>query len=436
MIEIEEERRLTEHLSRASELLRSDKLDEAEAAVGEALKLNERDLRARNLRGLVLFRAGRYEEARSVYTHLQDEYPDDAAILLNLGLVELRMGRHLEAALRLRKVVAAEPENERAQGYLGLALMRTGDLAGARDAFHKGKQSELARQVEEKMAQSEEVLAARTELRHAAREGAQLLQKEQPFAPVELETPVDEERRALGWQLRSAGERPPAPGPEGMGDAGAVPLKLEPAKTVAAFATERLLRPGALGDPFALAQGGLLVLRIDGKMPTRTYGAVASTGLLAFEPLMRRVRGHATEEPFGEGGEAMFLATGKGLMVVTPRGGQFTLLALSDDIVYVREHNVFSFDDSVSWESGRMPGTGQEVQRVVQFRGHGRVAIRTERAIYTLKVEGDAPLFVDASTLLGWIGRVVPRTLQGPDGKPTAYVEASGEGVLMLETPA
>jgi hypothetical protein len=53
----EEERRLSEHLTRASELLRADKLVEAEAAIGLALNIRGTDLRARNLRGLVLFRA-------------------------------------------------------------------------------------------------------------------------------------------------------------------------------------------------------------------------------------------------------------------------------------------------------------------------------------------------------------------------------------------
>jgi len=49
-------------------------------------------------------------------------------------------------------VVAAEPDNQRAQGYFGLALMRAGELGQARDAFHKAGQEELARQVEERMA--------------------------------------------------------------------------------------------------------------------------------------------------------------------------------------------------------------------------------------------------------------------------------------------
>jgi len=433
----EEERKLSEHLGRASELLRADKLGEAEAEIGAALSLRPEDLRARNLRGLLLFRAGRYEEARAGYLELAGKFPDDAAIRLNLGLVELRMGRHAEAVRNLQRVVASEPDNARAQGYLGLALMRSGDLLGARDAFRRSGQGELAQQVEERMAQAEEAVAARSELRRVAQDAERALDQnggEQPFGAVELEAPQEEARRGGAWQLRLPGERPPLPGPEGS-DMTALPLLLEPPKPVAAYATSRLLRPGGPGEPFWLAEGGILLVRVDGRLPTRTWGAIASTGQLTFEPVQRRVRGHAVDETFGEGGEALFAACGNGLMVVSPRGGKFALLQLVDDIVYVREPSVYAFEESLHWESGRVPGGGADGMRVVQFRGTGRMVVRALRTTYTLKIEPDAPLLVEASTLLGWIGRVVPRLMHAEGGGPSAYIEASGEGVLILEEP-
>src|SRR5437868_2941762 len=239
-----DERRLAEHLQRAGELLRTDKLDEAEREIDSAMRIRGNDLRARNLRGLFLFRAGRYDEALGVYHELCGAYPADAALRLNLGLVELRIGRHAEAAENLKRVVASEPDNQRAQGYLGLALMRAGELARARDAFHKAGQEELARQVEERMAHlGEEAVAARMDLRRAANEGEKILDADQPFGAVELEPPVDEARRGGAWQLRVPGERPPLPGPEGPPASGRFePLVLSPPLPVAAFATARLLR--------------------------------------------------------------------------------------------------------------------------------------------------------------------------------------------------
>ncbi|HEX6836053.1 MAG TPA: tetratricopeptide repeat protein, partial [Polyangia bacterium] len=346
-----DERRLAEHLQRAGEQLRGEKLDEAEREIECALRIRPQDLRARNLRGLFLFRAGRYDEALAAYLELCGAYPNDAALRLNLGLVELRMGRHAEAAENLKRVVTAEPDNARAQGYLGLALMRAGELAQARDAFHRAGQEELARQVEERMAHlGEEAVAARLDLRRAANEGEKILDADQPFGAVELEAPVDEAKRGGAWQLRVPGERPPLPGPEGPPPSGRFePLVLSPPLPVAAFATARLLRAGAMGEPFALAEGGMLVVRVDGKLPTRTFGAIASSGQLTFEPLMRRVRGQPTDEPFGDGADAMFQANGHGLVVVAPRGAKFTALSLADDIVYVREASLFAFEENLHW---------------------------------------------------------------------------------------
>ncbi len=432
-----DERRLAEHLHRAGELLRGETLDEAERAIECALRIRPQDLRARNLRGLFYFRASRYDEALAVYFELCGAYPNDAALRLNLGLVELRMGRHAEAAENLKRVVASEPDNARAQGYLGLALMRAGELAQARDAFHRAGQEELARQVEERMAHlGEEAVAARLDLRRAANEGEKILDGDQPFGAVELEPPVDEAKRGGAWQLRVPGERPPLPGPEGPPPSGRFePLVLSPPLPVAAFATARLLRAGAMGEPFALAEGGMLVVRVDGRLPTRTFGAIASSGQLTFDPMMRRVRGQPTDEPFGDGADAMFMAHGHGLVVVAPRGAIFTALALTDDIVYVREAALYAFDESLHWENGRIPAGGPDAMRVVQFRGSGRLVMRAARAAFSLKIEPDAPMYVEATALLGWIGRVVPRVLHGQDGEPTPYVECSGEGVLILEEP-
>jgi uncharacterized protein (AIM24 family) len=180
----------------------------------------------------------------------------------------------------------------------------------------------------------------------------------------------------------------------------------------------------------------MLVVRVDGQLHTRTLGAVASTGQLQFEPAKRRVRGQATDEPFGQGGEAMFVANGHGVMVVAPRGARFTALQLSEDILYVREPQVYAFEDGLHWENGRVPGAELDALRVVQFRGSGRLVIRSGNALYTLKLEADATLFVDAAALIGWVGRVVPRVMRGESGEPTPYVECSGEGVLLIEEPS
>src|SRR5262249_27322569 len=148
----------------------------------------------------------------------------------------------------------------------------------------------------------------------------------------------------------------------------------------------------------------------------------------------RRVRGQAVEEAFGEDVEAMFLATGRGTMLVSPRGGHFVLLRLEEDILYVRERTVFAFEDSLGWGNGGRPGANADVEppRVVQFRGQGRVVVRTAQPLFALKLEPEAAHIVDAVALAGWIGRVQPRLLRTETGEATPYVECNGEGVLLI----
>lgn len=179
----------------------------------------------------------------------------------------------------------------------------------------------------------------------------------------------------------------------------------------------------------------MLVLRIGGRLLTRTAGAIAQAGQLVFQPLERRVRGQTSNEPFGQGPEAMFCAVGRGMMVVAPSGHRFAALALTDDIVYLREPMLFAFEEALHWENGRIPGGDAEPIRVVQLRGSGRLVMRTRRAVFAVKLDPEETVYIDATALVGWIGRVVPRAVAS-EGAPVPYLECTGEGALLLEEPA
>src|SRR4030095_2083804 len=65
------------------------------------------------------------------------------------------------------------------------------------------------------------------------------------------------------------------------------------------FATSRLIRPEDAELPFELAAGDTLIVRVRGRMLSRTEGVVVSGGELSYEPATKRVRGRTTDEPFG-----------------------------------------------------------------------------------------------------------------------------------------
>ena len=410
-------------LASAGELLRAEQVEAADREIAQAIALVPDEPRAQNLMAMVRYRAGRYQEAYAVYRDLCARAPDDTSLRLNLGLVELRMGRNPEAAQSLRRVVEREPDNLKAQGYLGLALMRGGELAPAREAFVRAGQPDLVRQVDEQLAAVPHPVAG-------------------PTSSVELRRGDDNVTRPMldaEALPRSIRPQPPRAAP-------ATPLTSTLASTLTAALPLPLSRfidqhhaPAVAGEPFAVAVAvdALLAVLVEGRLFLRMTGAVASSGRLSYAPVNRHVRGRVTDEPFGEGDDALVQASGTGTVLVSPRGGRFTPLRLGEpgDALYLRESALFAFEESLSWDNGRIPGSPERAEAVVQLRGAGRLVLRSRRAPTTLRIEPGQTYYVDQAALIGWSGEVVPQQLRGGDGEPTQFIACAGQGALVLDEP-
>jgi hypothetical protein len=187
-------------------------------------------------------------------------------------------------------------------------------------------------------------------------------------------------------------------------------------------------------EPFELAPGGALVIRISDRTLTRLDGVHVSGGDLAYEPAMRRSRGHQTEEPFDFGGTPVMTVTGKGYLIAVPNKKTFVAVGLDDDIFYLREDLVYAFESTLRWENGNVPGLRGKLP-VVQFRGDGAVVLAVDKPLVRIKLPAQGMVLVDAARLAGWIGRVIPRAVVPPDGGPmgSTCVECTGEGVVLVE---
>ena len=92
-------------------------------------------------------------------------------------------------------------------------------------------------------------------------------------------------------------------------------------------------------------------------------------------------------------------------------------------------------EEHLGWENGHVPGSRHRIP-MIQFRGAGAIAFRTERPLLAVKLAQDRVLYVDATALAGWIGRVVPRAVTPADTGPAAselFVECTGEGVVLVQ---
>ncbi len=85
--------------------------------------------------GDTYFGLGEWDPAIESYRKALEIRPDNAAILMNLGLAQAYAGDHEDAASSLRGSIAAEPRQPLAWVNLGFSLENLGDTAGAEDAY-------------------------------------------------------------------------------------------------------------------------------------------------------------------------------------------------------------------------------------------------------------------------------------------------------------
>ncbi len=216
--------------------------------------------------------------------------------------------------------------------------------------------------------------------------------------------------------------------------AGRVSAGSLPPVPLSQLATDELVRPDDGDHPFEVSPGGALVIRVRERVLTRLDGIHVTGGDLAYEHAQRRSRGHQIEDKFDYGGSQLHTVSGQGYLLALPGTRTFTAVSLDDDIFYLREDLVFAFEATLRWENGNVPGLRGRLP-VVQFRGDGAVAIRSDKPLVRVKLPAQGVVYVDATRLAGWIGRVIPRAVVPPVGGPMGEVcvECTGEGVVLVD---
>jgi tetratricopeptide (TPR) repeat protein len=89
------------------------------------------ELAAKSKAGNDAMAAGRFAEAISIYTELAQALPNDAGILMNLGMAQSMAGRPRDAVKPLERAVKLQPTLHPAWLFLGTAYLEMGDAASA-----------------------------------------------------------------------------------------------------------------------------------------------------------------------------------------------------------------------------------------------------------------------------------------------------------------
>jgi len=449
-------------------LLRQNRVADAQAEFKVALEQKPDDKKALGLLGLTYFRMNEFRDALPVYEKLVVLSPNDAALRLNLGLVKLKLGDTPGAIIELVASRELDPGQKNTVNYLGLAYARDGQYGLAYQAFIRAGEDALVEEmashlsIDECKRLREEVEAgmrgeappepepepepeaeaeakteaepdAAAEAEPEAEGGVVVIEAQSEASAAAEAAQVDGIVSAVSRSEVSQAVKLVRPSAGAEADISTVPGHVAP-RPLSEFATSRLIRPEDGHFALEIAAGGVLVIKVDGRIMSRTEGVIVSHTGLSYEPATRRVRGRPTEESLGSDGRKIFIIGGKGHMVASPLGEEFTAVILDDDILYLRETLVFAFEEQLRWENGRVPGASPPIP-MIQFRGDGCVAFRTKKPLLSVKLGPDRVLYVDSATLVGWVGRVIPRMAAPAAGgdSSTTFVECTGEGVILLE---
>jgi hypothetical protein len=392
------------HLNRGSELMGRGETDGARVALERALELRPKDAKVLGLLGQSYYKLGRFPEAVAAWQRLVDDNPVEPGARVNLGLANLKAKRHAEAVKQLEIALDLSPDHRKAMGYLGLALLESGDVARARDWFRKAGSDGM-------VARCEEILA-----------GGAIRSSGGP-----VPEPVGEEPQ-------------PAPEPLPIPPASDAPAHRAAAAqpALAAWAATRLVRSAA-AETFSVGPDALVVA-VRGEVLVRLDGLFASHGKVTLQPELKRFRGRETDRPFGDGHSRMVRVAGDGVLLFRAAGRRFTALDLGADAGYFREEVVFGFEESVVFENGRVPSRLSADLNLVHLRGRGRFLLLTIDEPVAVDVSTDAPLRLPLAALVGWVGALTPHltTLAGDDDDAgaEAAVELTGEGRVLADPAA
>nr|WP_240806982.1 tetratricopeptide repeat protein [Polyangium spumosum] len=416
------------HLYRGGELLQDGRLEEARAELEQALVLSPADAKAQDLVGVVYFRLGLYPRAIGVFEKLVHDHPEAHEPRVNFALCLLKTGQPARARQELEKVVSAHAGHKRAWGYLGLAHQALGDADRALHAFTRGGHDAMARRVMD------------------ASGGTPTTERRPSFHEIDRSadlTPSSALPQSLsaGWDaLLAAAEATPA-------RAAQAATNTTNTKAHSDTPPRGPLSPTDLGrrhtltfpaeGKIALHPGGVLLVAATSGFAVRPslVRSMAYAGGLKHKPMMRRMRGKSLEEPLGGEGDALVELEGRGdLVLAPPADHELVSISLEEEPLYLREDLLGGFEGAMSYENGRMPAGEGEAVGMVQLRGPGTLVARLRAPLLALDVREGKSSALHAPSVLGWMGRVIPRALPPSEalGGARSFVVFSGEGTVLL----
>lgn len=189
---------------------------------------------------------------------------------------------------------------------------------------------------------------------------------------------------------------------------------------------------GVILDPSGLA---LVRVTKDVGFAARLESLRAQQSGLDMKLLERHAKGNPTGESFGGIASPMVLVSGDGQLVLAARPGRkLNAFLVGADMWFAREDVLLGFGGGLVFENGRLTTGDGEWVPVVQLRGDGSILLESIGEILSLAVRPDRSLSARREVILGWSGRLVPRSLPPSDAPcgQRGLVSFAGEGHVLI----
>jgi hypothetical protein len=439
-------------VERGAAALRAGDLTTAQSALLQAEALNADDHQVQNLLGLVLYKGGMLDLAEARFGALLARFPDEITLLMNHAMVQLKRGQYASARQDLARLLQLNPEHKRAAGYLGLCCEQLGDLAAAARAYQQAGNFPAAEHVLRRHA--DQIAAGASPASTPRRVEPPAVPPPAPTPAAPPSSPRAREPAAIALPVRAvATEVPPtpdrpvvaaAPHPTAPVDTREVSPP-PPAEVAVAAPAPGLDSDGRrdvidLGDVEPLEPSarvtlldGLVLLRLEGEAMLRADRWVGRFGDLDSEVALRRSRGTETDQPLG-GAHPLIAVRGIGTALLRVDEAM-AVTATLDGELFVVEPRLLALIGGCRHETARLVMPDGAALSLLRLRGQGQVVLCADRRPARLRIVLGTPVVVLASSLLAFMGKVLPRV--APAGPRSAssppMLHLLGEGEVWVD---
>jgi len=424
--------------------LDSGNYDAALQNLEEAHKLSPGNEAVQNLLGLIYFRLGTYKKCETIYQGLVKRNPDMFTLRANLGLVYFKEKKYFDAVRELNEAVNLKPDYARAHNYLGLVYTELGKYKSAREEFLRAGSRTMAKKVDDVIAGTRDpstIMVDQPE-EGGAPEGA---------VPVgdlnldpELKQMLDDFKQGKALDLQEDSRQVEhiglKRGTDGLLEADTYSINGVSTTTD---------MPSSVNSTFSVdtdqtqqtdLPSNILNIESTGISYGRVGGLITVEGDITFNPAKRTLKGKATSEDLGGDDDPLVEINGVGKIMLSTENRMVRIISLNTDTVfYIKESSIMAFQSGITWENGTIRINESTDLEIVHLKGAGDVAIQSEKAPVIKEITRETPLKVNASSIIGWEGKITPKVTEisqkkGKDAQITVpFIELNGEGKVIIE---